>query len=86
MDFGEGKRVVGRKGHRCAACCALIPRGERHYHYSGMYGGDWQNWRMHEECYAAYEADGCEEFVSGDYPVPPAVVERLERSQGGQKQ
>lgn len=69
-DFGDGKWVVGRKNHRCTACYTMIPDNERHYYYKGMYDGVWQNWRMHCECYAAYQADDYEEFLPGDYPAP----------------
>lgn len=72
-DFGEGRTLIGRKDYRCEACYAKIPKGEPHYNYRGTYGGDWQNWRMHSECYEAYEQDGFEEFISGDYPVPERI-------------
>lgn len=70
QDFGGGKWVVGRKLHRCTACYALIAKGESHYNYRGMYENEWQNWRMHKECFDAWDADGCEEFMPGDFPAP----------------
>lgn len=73
-DFGEGKWVVGRIAHRCVACYYFIPKGEEHYHFKGMWEGEWQDWRMHRECEAAHRADGCEEFLPGDYPVPERIV------------
>lgn len=73
-DFGEGKWVSGTKAHRCVACYSVIPQGESHYHYKGMYGGEWQNWRMHPECYEAWDKDGCEEFISGEFPVPERIA------------
>ncbi len=69
-DFGDGKWVVGRKDHRCEACLWVIPDKESHYQFKGMYDGEWQNWRMHRECYDAYYADDCGEFMPGDFPVP----------------
>jgi hypothetical protein len=76
-DFGDGRYVVGRKDHRCVACYSIIPKGEDHYHYQGIYAGDWQNWRMHRECEGAYDKasreDGVYEFVSGDFPVPERI-------------
>lgn len=72
-DFGDGHWVVGRKHHRCGGCGAQIPKGERHFHYRGIYGGDWQNWRMHKECHDSHEADGAEEFIDGDFPVPDRI-------------
>jgi len=73
-DFGEGRWVVGNRRHRCAACMGPIPLKERHYHYRGMYGGDWQNWRMHVECYETYAQDNFEEFTGGDFPVPDRIA------------
>lgn len=52
-DFGETTKVVGRKDYRCEWCGENIPKGEAHRHYGGMWEGNWQNWRMHEECYLA---------------------------------
>lgn len=74
-DFGEIKHVVGRKRHRCMACWSFIPVKEKHHHCKGMYDGDWQNWRMHNECFESYKADGYGEFTPGDYPVPYRVKE-----------
>lgn len=78
-DFGDGKWVKGTKRHRCVACYGPIPEGESHYHYRGMYSGDWQNWRMHKECHDSWDADNCDEFTPGDFPVP----ERIRLAAGG---
>lgn len=72
-DFGKGVWLAGKKNHRCEACYAVIPAGERHFHFKGMYHGDWQNWRMHTECHDSHEADGCEEFMPGEFPVPDRI-------------
>lgn len=72
-DFGEAKTVTGRKAHRCEACYCWIPKGEPHHHFKGMFDGEWQDWRMHDECYKSYCADGCEEFTPGDFPVPERI-------------
>ena len=74
QDFGSLVWVTGRKRHRCELCYGRIPRGERHAQFKGMYEGYWQNWRMHEECYNSYDADGEWEFVPGDAPVPHRVA------------
>lgn len=50
-DFGEMSHHVGRKDHRCEWCGQGIPRGETFAHYKGLWEDEWQNWRMHEECY-----------------------------------
>ena len=73
QDFGGGRHIVGRKNHRCEACYGLIPRGETHYLYEGMYEDEWQYWRMHEECFEAYDADGMGEFSPGDMPKPDRI-------------
>ena len=49
-DFGEGKWVKCRKGHRCEWCGQQILASESAYYYSGIWDGDWQSWYMHEEC------------------------------------
>jgi hypothetical protein len=74
QDFGEGRHIKGRTDHRCEACFGTIPKGVEHYHFKGQYGGDWQNWRMHEECFEKYDADGENEFFPGDSPMPEGVV------------
>ena len=76
-DFGEGKWIVGRKQHRCEYCYGPIPKGERHYNYRGMYSGEWQNWRMHEECESDSSTEGDYEFMPGDGPMPERVRELM---------
>ena len=78
-NFGEGVWVVGNKPHHCVACDGPIPLNERHHHYRGIYGGDWQNWRMHTECYEAYATDGYGEFIKGDFPVPERIAALMEQ-------
>jgi hypothetical protein len=53
-DFGDIIHHKGRKGHHCEWCGEPIPKGETFAHYKGMWQDEWQNWRMHEECYEAY--------------------------------
>jgi len=80
-DFGDGKWVVGHKRHRCDACMGPIPAGESHYNYRGMYGGDWQNWRMHKECFDDYVREQDEEFTMGSFEMPDRIAQmaRAER-------
>ena len=54
-DFGAGKWVIGTKEHRCEWCGQSIHKGEKHYQYKGVWDGEWQNWRMHEECHDDYD-------------------------------
>ena len=73
-DFGEGFWRVSRKDRRCEWCGQGIPKGERHYNYLGMWDGEWQNWRMHEECHEDYEIN-CDPFegfspFDNERPVP----------------
>jgi hypothetical protein len=50
-DFSNYTYPIARKGYRCIWCGDLILKGEKHVHFSGMWEGEWQNWRMHVECY-----------------------------------
>jgi len=75
-NFGEGRWMAGRKDHRCEYCYGPIPKGEEHFYYRGMYDGEWQNWRMHRECYEGYEIDA---QYSGDWEFMPGEADRPER-------
>ncbi len=72
-DCGGGKWVKGRKQHRCEYCLGPIPTGEHHYNYRGLYGGEWQNWRMHSECFDDYDINGDGAFMPGDGTVPDRI-------------
>jgi len=50
-DFFNYTYPIARKEHRCEWCGEPIPKGEKHIHGSGVWEGDWQNWRMHNECH-----------------------------------
>ena len=52
-DFGEMKSPRAAKQHQCTWCQEPILKGEIHKQYVGMYDGDWQNWRMHDDCLKA---------------------------------
>lgn len=56
-DFGSSTRPVARKNYRCLWCGEHILKKEKHYHYSGKWEGDFQDWRMHNECITACESD-----------------------------
>jgi hypothetical protein len=49
-DFSVHNWPKAAKDHRCEWCGEPIPKGERHYQYTGIWQGEWQYWRMHEEC------------------------------------
>lgn len=50
-DFGNHTTPKAAKDYRCEWCGEAIPKGEKHQHYVGVWDGEWQNWRMHDECY-----------------------------------
>ena len=56
-EFGGYTHPTGRKDYRCEWCGEPIPKGEKHAHFTGMWDGEFQNWRMHEECWQAGMAD-----------------------------
>jgi hypothetical protein len=39
------------KQYRCEWCGGSISVKEKHAHFAGVWDGEWQNWRMHSECY-----------------------------------
>jgi hypothetical protein len=56
-DFFNYAHPVARKDYRCAWCGESIPKGEKHVYGTGVWEGDWQNWRMHSECNEDAEKD-----------------------------
>ena len=56
-DFGKLKTVKIRKPRPCAWCSQKLIEGDRAVSYCGMWQGDWQNWRMHPECYEVFGSD-----------------------------
>lgn len=50
-DFGNNREPVAAKDHRCEWCGETIPKGEKHNQFTGRWEDEWQNWRMHSECY-----------------------------------
>jgi hypothetical protein len=61
-DFGETTWPKARKPHRCEWCGESIAQGEKHAHFVGKWDGEFQDWRMHSECYdVASEGDELDE-------------------------
>ena len=58
-DFGEVTKPAARKAYRCIWCSEDVVKGEKHVRYAGVWQGDWQFWRMHDECYAVYDPTEC---------------------------
>lgn len=50
-DFFNYTHPKAAKDHRCEWCGETIPNGDIHTRGSGVWEGDWQNWRMHNECF-----------------------------------
>mgnify|MGYP001561660507 CR=1 FL=1 len=50
-DFGETINPTARKDHKCEWCGGKIAKGEVHCQFKGKWQGEFQNWRMHDECY-----------------------------------
>lgn len=75
-DFGDSSCPKARKPYRCEYCLGPIPQGERHFKWAGVYDGEWQSWRMHEECHEDWDlnSDGYDnEFMAGDGEMPERV-------------
>jgi hypothetical protein len=77
-DFGNVFHRTGRKEHCCEYCYGPIPKAEKHVQYKGMYDGDWQNWRMHNECFEAYDDSGQDCFCPGEADMPDRVRQLVE--------
>ena len=65
-DFGETIWPTAAKAHRCEWCGETIPKGEKHAHFAGKWDGEFQDWRMHSECYT--EGDANQEIQEGFTP------------------
>jgi hypothetical protein len=70
--FNENSWVVARKPHRCIWCYEQIEIGESHTRYVGSWEGEFQDWRMHEECWTDYDLnyDSEEGFMPGEAQRP----------------
>lgn len=64
-DFGVTKQIIGRKDHKCEWCGETILTGTLHQHFTGKWQGDFQNWRMHCDCFDYYSENNDDE---GFYP------------------
>lgn len=56
QNFGSESHPVAEKSHRCIWCVERIAPGTKHFKYVGIWQGDWQNWRMHNECLESHES------------------------------
>jgi len=74
-EFNATSTPVARKQYRCEWCLGPIPKGEKHKHYVGKFDGDFQNWRMHNECYESADLNDSfdDGFCAGDGEMPERV-------------
>lgn len=70
--FNDPSRVISRKIRQCAWCYQRIPTGDQHIHFVGKWEGEFQDWRMHVECFGVYSIDWGE-FMPGENERPKAV-------------
>ena len=62
-SFGGESQIKIRKDSRCDWCGETMKKGETVYRWKGMWEGDWQNWKMHNECEIAMRKE--DEFSEG---------------------
>jgi len=48
--FYNATTVKGRKDHRCCECLRTIAKGERHQYVSGLWDGDFSQYRTCQDC------------------------------------
>lgn len=58
QEWNNFRHVVAAKDHRCEWCAGSpgILKGEEHLKFVGEYEGDFQSWRIHDDCEEAREA------------------------------
>jgi hypothetical protein len=76
-DFNNFTTPKARHEHRCEYCGQSIPKGEKHSKFSGVFEGEFQNWRMHSECYDAWQDSGDEYFEPFRHDRPINVKYKL---------
>ena len=69
-DFSNYTYPVARKNYRCEWCGQTIPKGEKHVHHKGVWESEFQDWRMHQECFD--DGTGTEEIQEGFLPFENA--------------
>lgn len=71
-DFSRMTHPKSKKERICEWCGQTILSGKVHPHFVGTFQGDWQNWRMHDECYAVMRlGDYIDGFTPHDNERPP---------------
>lgn len=67
--FGNVTSPVADKSHRCIHCIERIAPGTKHIRYVGRWEGEWQEWRMHDECLDASDRTHRENDLGYDDPL-----------------
>lgn len=74
-DVGDVSFPTAAKAHRCEWCGEPIEKGEKHPHFVGKWDGEFQNWRMHFECYESADKDELNEgFMPYEHERPKTVA------------
>ena len=78
-EFFNTSTPKARKDYRCAWCGQTIPKGEKHTKEFGVWEGELQNWRMHDECFedAAQSEEMQEGFLLYEHERPIKINYRL---------
>lgn len=65
-----------RKIHKCSYCAQAINKGEEYSFQKGNYDGQWQESKMHDECFNDFDESGDGEYMpySNERPVKLVVV------------
>jgi hypothetical protein len=79
-EFAILRTPTGRKQHICAWCAGPIPKGEKHKHFIGIWDGDFQNWRMHDECFATSAGAQEQGFTPGEGVMPKRIADYVRQS------
>lgn len=75
--FDTPTHPVARKQHRCAPCCAPIPKGEKHVCQSGFFDGSAFRNRYHQECWDVLSEESTFEFMPGDAEPPERITQQF---------
>jgi len=81
-----------RKIHKCVWCGEPILIGEQHHKWVGIFEGDFNNWRMHDECWDAADRERSEDYHSDGSFEPHehkrgmTIEERMEEEQKAEKE
>ena len=64
-DFYNTTFPKAQRCYTCEWCGETIQVLEKHVHFVGTWEGEWQNWRMHDECHeAAADSDEMQDGFS----------------------